>query len=198
MQSKILIISFSLRDNSQSQKVAEYIQSIGGKNYNYLDLFENPLPFWDEGVWNNDPKWQDLLNPIKAMINEADGFVLVVPEYGGSPSPSYFNFMLIFGSILNHKPALITTVSNARGGAYPISSIRSSGYKNTKINFVPDQLIIRNVESVLNQEVDNSNQEDVYIRQRIEYTLKILDVYTTNFVNIRSQLQLDPKYGNGM
>jgi azobenzene reductase len=198
MNSKILIVSFSLRSNSQSQKVSEYIQKEIGDNATYLNLFEKPFPLWNEEVWANTPSWQELINPIKEMVNESEGVIFVVPEYSGSPSPSFLNFMVIMGSVFAHKPALIVTVSESRGGAYPVSAIRSYSHKNTKINYIPDHLIIRNVESVLNPELDESNKEDAYIRERIKYTLYVLDVYAKNFVNIRKEIVIDPKYDYGM
>jgi NADPH-dependent FMN reductase len=198
MNSKIFIISFSMRKEGQSHKVAKYIQKVYGEKASYLNLFEAGLPLWNEDLWSNSKEWQELLNPIKAKIDNAEGLVFVVPEYSGSPAPSYSNFMVLLGSIFAHKPALITTVSNARGGSYPVSSMRSYGYKNTKINFIPDHLIIRNVESVLNPEFDEANKEDAYIRERILYTLGVLNIYAKNFVNIRKEIVLDSKYDYGM
>ena len=52
---KISVISGSHRQNAQSLKVAQYIQSLldsGISEHSWLfSLTQNPLPLWDEGVW---------------------------------------------------------------------------------------------------------------------------------------------------
>ena len=60
------------------------------------------------------------------------------------------NFFLCFGrNELAHKPGLIVGVSSADGGVYPVAELRMSSYKNSRICYIPEQLIVRNVESVL-------------------------------------------------
>ena len=180
-KSKTLIISFSLQQDSQSLKVASYLQKVWGKSAEILDLFQNPLPLWEEEVWENTEKWQKLLIPIKEKLQNAESFVFVVPEYNGAPSPSYYNFMLFLGLESSHKPVLITTVSSGRGGSYPVLGIRAFGYKNIKINFIPEHLIIQNVE---NEEYKNRE----FMQEKIAFTLNILDIYATNFVSIRKEI----------
>ena len=63
---KITIISGSHRENSQSEKVARYIEKTlkeqGVCDETWLfSLAANPLPLWDEGIWNEDPRWDELL-----------------------------------------------------------------------------------------------------------------------------------------
>ena len=188
---KTLIITFSLRQNSQSLEVAKHLQKMWGENAGIIDLFEHPLPLWDESIWEDNEKWQDLLDPIKAKLSEADSYIFVVPEYNGAPSPSYLNFMLFLEEESYHKPVLITTVSSGRGGAYPVIAMRSFGYKNTKINYIPEHLIIRNVEN-------KEYQSNEFMQEKIAFTLNILDIYATNFIPIRQAIQFNEKFEYGM
>ena len=73
---------------------------------------------------------------------------------------------------LAHKPGLLVGVSSGVGGAYPISELRASSYKNCRICFIPEQLIIRQVEAVLNgeQAVDADDQR---IRERADWALHV-------------------------
>ena len=62
-------------------------------------------------------------------------------------TPIAKNFFLICNKgELAHKPGLIVSISSGNGGAYPVSELRSSSYKNTHIMWIPEQIIIRNVE----------------------------------------------------
>lgn len=85
------------------------------------------------------------------------------------------NFFLMWtGEVLAHKPALLVAVSSADGGSFPIAELRMSSYKNNRVCYIPDHLIIRNVEQVLNPEPeDNVESADTYFRQRIAYTLGV-------------------------
>ncbi len=85
---KISIISGSHRNNAQTTKVARFIQQTleehGLCDETWLfNLAENPLPLWDEGVWEGAPAWQELLTPLRAQLTESDGFVVVSPEWHG-------------------------------------------------------------------------------------------------------------------
>ena len=175
-----LIISFSLRQNSNSLKVAEHLKTkTGGK---ILDLQEINLSMW--GIKT------DVWNQIKPRLEQADSYIFVIPEYCGSPSPSYFNFCMFLGSEVAHKPVLLVSVSSGRGGSYPIIGARAFGYKNSKINYIPEHLIFRNVEE--------EDYKTGFMDQKTDYILGIFAIYETNFVQIRKQIVLNPSFANGM
>ena len=147
---KTLIINFSLRQNSGSLKISNYINSKLPQS-SVLSYMDMNLPMWDEDVWKNEEKWIVLLAPIKKEILLSDAFIFVVPEYSGSASPAFFNFMLFLGSFeeASHKPALIVTNSSSRGGTYPQSQIRGYTSKNSRIVYIPEHIIVRNNADVL-------------------------------------------------
>ena len=61
------------------------------------------------------------------------------------------NFFLLWAATgeLSHKPALPCAVSAGEGGAYVISELRMSSYKNNRLCWLPEQLIARQVKSIL-------------------------------------------------
>jgi len=111
------------------------------------------------------------------------------------------NFFLMWGKgELAHKPALIVTVSSADGGAYPVAELRMSSYKNNRICYIPEQVIVRNVESVLNDDpAENDADADRYFRERIPYALKILREYGLALGQVRGSGVADlALFKNGM
>lgn len=199
--SHILIVCGSHRPKSQSRKVSDYIAGAIAKldasaTTDVLDLFENPLPMWDgDGgyVPGKAAAWQ----PFSPRVQKADGFVLVSPEWAGMVPPGLKNFML-HGSPkdMGHKPAMIVAVSAGRGGSYPNNELRTSGYKNTRIVYTPDHVLVQTVNDVLNGPTE-ADKNDGYIRRRIDFSLKTLLTYTDAFKTIRAAGLDNPEFPNG-
>jgi NAD(P)H-dependent FMN reductase len=202
---KITIISGSHRDNAQSLKVAGFIQQVLDNGIcdetALVSLANNPLPLWDQGVWEGDEKWTDLLTPIREELASSDAFVVISPEWHGQVPAGLKNFFLLFGkNELGHKPALIVAVSSGDGGAYPVAELRMSSYKNSRLCYIPEQIILRNVERVLNENAaDNDARSDSYYRERISWALNILKAYAGALTQVReSGVTQTDKFNNGM
>ena len=202
---KITIISGSHRPQGQSHKVAAVIQQIllDGicDECAIVSLADNPLPLWDQGVWDGDEKWNTLLTPIRAELASSDAFVVISPEWHGQVPAGLKNFFLLFGkNELGHKPAMIVAVSSGDGGAYPVAELRMSSYKNSRLCYIPEQIILRNVESVLNENAaDNDARSDSYYRERISWALNILKAYAGALAQVReSGVTQTDKFNNGM
>ncbi len=122
---KISIISGSHRQNSQSIKVAKHIEktllesNLSDETY-LFSLAGNPIPLWDESIWEGDEEWKRILDPISDELESSDGFVIIAPEYHGQVPAALKNFFLMWKQQLSHKPALIVGVSSVDGGSYPI------------------------------------------------------------------------------
>ena len=101
---------------------------------------------------------------------------------------------------LGHKPALIVTVSSADGGAYPVAELRMSSYKNNRLCYIPEQLVLRNIEKILNEKAeDNDEDADAYFRERISWTLGILRGYALALKAMRESTEIhNDKFSNGM
>ena len=191
---KIGIISGSHRPESQTRKVANHIQQTlaqgGLSDSSWLyDLGGNPLPLWEEGVWDpNDTRWQQILEPLRQELHSCDGFVILAPEWHGMVPAGLKNFLLLWtaGGELAHKPALIVTISASIGGSYPVAELRMSGYKNNRICFIPEHLIVRNVGSVFNADSkDNDPEAQQYFDERLLYCLQLLREYALALRQVR-------------
>ena len=203
---KIAIISGSHRNPSQSLKVAQFIKTTLENEglcdeAELINLGDNPLPLWEESIWEGDEKWVALLTPLHAQLQSADAFVIVTPEWHGQVPAGLKNFFLMCGAKeVGHKPAMLVSLSSVDGGAVPVAELRMSSYKNNRICYIPEQIIVRNVESVLNENPEENNTEtDAYFRERISWALSILNQYALAFQQIRaSGITFKEEFSNGM
>ena len=203
---KITIVSGSHRTKSQSEKIGRHIESAFKDKFPDIEpylysLADNPLPLWEQSIWESDPEWVERLKPLKEQLSQSDAFVFIAPEWHGQVPAGLKNFFLMFNRFeLGHKPALIVGVSSATGGAYPVAELRMSSYKNNRLCYIPEHLIIRDVEKVLNEnEADNVKEFDDYYKGRIEWTLGILVGYGNALKNMREQTKIHhDDYSNGM
>jgi NAD(P)H-dependent FMN reductase len=200
---KVTILNGSSRKQSQSGKVARFIDEQlrgqpGASTY-YVSLANNPLPLWDESIWDGAESWKHIWDPIKAELQTSDAFIFVVPEWSGMVPPQVKNFFLLCSHHeLGHKPALIVTISSSRGGTYPVAELRMSSYKNTRLLYIPEHLIVRDVEKTFNGATPE-NEDDKYLRLRLDYCLKVLQAYGKSMRELRASGVIDHKsFPNGM
>ena len=203
---KISIISGSHRNPSQSEKVARHLEKTLANDFDDIDplvysLGDNPLPLWDQTLWEDNEEWNQRLAPLKKQLSESDGFIFIAPEWHGQVPAGLKNFFLLFNRFeLGHKPALIVAVSSVDGGAYPVAELRMSSYKNNRVCYMPEHLILRNIESILNEdEKDNDESADGYFKERINWNLGLLRGYAIALKSMRESTEIHhEKFGNGM
>lgn len=195
----IALIAGSSRSGSQSAKVARYLRQrlidlglTSAGQCSLIDLGERGLPLWpadDKGPWAE----------YQQQLAAADALVVIAPEWNGMACPAVKNFFLYASKAeLAHKPALLVGVSSGIGGAYPISELRASGYKNCRIAYLPEHLIVRQVEAVMN-EGPAAGEDDLRIRARADYALDILGKYAEALKPVRAAIDLsNPAFTNGM
>ncbi len=198
---KISIISTSHRKNSESSRVGIILKNFlididkNIKTFNF-DMFETKIPLWPAKKNKNNQFENTIIQKSSLELNSSDGFILIVPEYGGMATPNSKNFFLIFNNgELFHKPGLLVSVSSGNGGAYPISELRSSSYKNSHIMWIPENLIIRNVEQFLPG--NHGKLIPNWIDNRIIYSLTLLIKYAECLRPIQSFIN-KKEFGNGM
>jgi len=198
---KISIISASHRINSQSKKISGIVQDNlkqrdSKLDVEILDLAGAALPLWSPEKKDGKGVWGETWNSISENLSNSDGFILVVPEYGGMATPAAKNIFLLSGNgEFAHKPGLIVSISSGNGGAYPIAELRSSSYKNTHIMWIPENIIIRNVEE-FNPGAHGKNIPE-WMDSRIDYVLKLFLTYASNMKPIR-EIVNRKDFGNGM
>ena len=182
----VVVIVSSHRTDSQSSRVGEYIAKDLSRidssvTVDTIDLAGNPLPLWDESVWQGDSQLVVLWKPFRDKMRKADGFVIISPEWAGLK-----NLLLFAGpKEVGHKPALIVAVSASRGGSYPVNELRTSGYKNNRLVYIPEHVLVQDVADVLNGETSTSDR-DAWLRRRIEFADRILLEYARALAPIRS------------
>lgn len=205
---KISIISGSHRNPSQSEKVARYLEKTLAADFGDIEpwvfaLADNPLPLWDQTLWEDNEEWNQRLAPLKQQLTESDAFIIIAPEWHGQVPAGLKNFFLMFNRFeLGHKPALIVTVSSADGGAYPVAELRMSSYKNNRLCYIPEHLVLRNIEKILNDDTESKETDesaDEYFKERISWTLGILRGYAIALKSMRETTKIHhDKFGNGM
>jgi NAD(P)H-dependent FMN reductase len=196
MSAKIVLVAGSSRVDSQSAKVAHYLAErlrARGAQCQVLDLGHAALPLWPSA--EKVAAWP----AMAAQLEEADALVLLSPEWNGMACPALKNFFLYAGRAeLAHKPALLVGVSSGLGGAYPLSELRASSYKNCRICFIPEQLIVRQVEAVMNQG-PAADADDQRIRERADWALDVLLHYREALRGLPQRIDWSrPQFGNGM
>lgn len=205
---KIGIICGSHREESQSEKIGRYaaakLADLGISESPFVySLAGNPLPFWDQGIWTGDPKWAEALGELRAELDACEGFVIVSPEWHGMVPAGLKNFFLLLtgSGELAHKPALIIAVAaGAGGGAYPVAELRMSSYKNSRICYLPEHLIVRNAGSVFNDDASaNDPDSQEYLDGRLGYGLEMLGEYARALKTVRASGKTSLEvYKNGM
>ena len=202
---KITIISSSHQLPSQSLKVSNYfaqtINNLKKHMASVVDLAGINLPFFNfVNLSNQDTKatWEN----ISSELATSDGYVIVSPEYGGMATPILKNFFLYASGKkeMAFKPTIIVGVSSGRGGAYVVSDLRSNSYKNCMINYLPEHIIVRECNTVLNDDLLNpENKGDYYLKQRINYAINLLLKHAeANQLVINSNAIDTTTYPNGM
>lgn len=187
----IAIIVGSHRAESQSSRVGAYIardlaRIEPGVTVDTIDLAGNPLPLWDESIWQGDSALAALWKPCRDRLRKADGFVIISPEWAGMVPPGLKNLLLFAGpKEVGHKPALIVAVSASRGGSYPVNELRTSGYKNSRLVYIPEHVLVHDVADMLVGDTPTSDR-DAWLRRRIEFADRILLAYAEALAPIRS------------
>lgn len=174
---KLTIIAGSQRARSQSLKVAYYLEGVAAEHFDetqVLDLHALALPLWNEGVWRKTEEWTPWFS-IADQLAESDAFIFITPEWHGMVTPALKNFlMLTTAKELAHKPALAVSVSASLNGVYPISELRMTASKNNHVCLIPDHLIFRGIETLLDEKSICTND---HMAQRSIYTVELLAAY---------------------
>lgn len=200
---KYVIISGSQRSNSESRRVSDYLAARLKERYEagsyILDLASQPVPMWEESVFDFTQMWETKWRPHAQQIEAADALIWVVPEWNGMFPSGIANLLQLCNpQLVGHKPALIASVSAARGGSYVISQMRMNTTKNNRMLYIPEHLILRNVGEILHG-AEAQNEEDGFMRTRIDFALDTLSSYAKALAPCREQLvSAIDQHKNGM
>ena len=204
---KITIVVGSHQQDSQSHKVGKYLQHQFNEHdeideVGIIDLGGNPIPLWDNTFWQEGSGLKETMQPYMEELSSADGLVIISPEWGGMVPGGLKNFMLYWSQAeTGHKPAMIVGVSGGINGAYPIAELRHSGYKNSKVVYTPEHLIVRNVANMMNDMDPNGGEQfDKELRERASHAINCLVAYSKAFKTMRETTPdlMNKKYPFGM
>ena len=202
---RVALVIGSHRKDSQSAKVGRFlqkqIQALGDHECWTCDLGKDPLPLWDEDIGTDAPHWH-ALDAINKNLGHTDALIVVSPEWHGMVPAALKNFFLLWAATgeLSHKPALPCAVSAGEGGAYVISELRMSSYKNNRLCWIPEQLIARNVNAICNENSNDNDDErhDTFV-ERSRYALDLLLSYANALNAVRNSGLIDhDSFMNGM
>ncbi|MEO6403870.1 MAG: NAD(P)H-dependent oxidoreductase [Ferruginibacter sp.] len=151
---KIKIISSSVRTGRKSDRVVLYFKNYLEENniaaVEILDLKEYNFPVFEERLKNLADPSPALLN-YTSKIKEADGIILVTPEYNGGYPASIKNAIDVLYAEWYHKPMAIATVSDGSfGGSQVITSLQFSLWK-IKAWVVPAMFPVPTVDKSFNE-----------------------------------------------
>ena len=131
--SNIAIISASVREGRMSHRVAVHlhrtISAMQGHSADMLDLKEFNFPLFPERLkFMKDPG--EKVNDLATRIRNADGVIMVTPEYNGAAPASLKNVIDLLTEDWNKKPIALSTVSSgAFGGSQTLVSLLFSLWK---------------------------------------------------------------------
>jgi len=145
---KLKIITGSVRPGRFNDQPVRFIESIAkgvvGVEVEVLDLAEINLPFMDE---TKPPMMQDYaLEHTKkwsATIAEADGFIMVTPEYNHSYSPVLKNAIDYLFKEWNYKPVSFASYGSLAGGSRAVEHLRTVAAE-VKMYDLREQILLPN------------------------------------------------------
>jgi NAD(P)H-dependent FMN reductase len=129
----IAIISSSIRTGRKSHRVAlyfkKYIEERQLASVNILDLNEYKFPVFEERLKFQVSPDNKVLEFAK-LITDADGVIIVTPEYNGGYPASLKNVIDLLYNEWHRKPVAISTVSDGVfGGTQVITSLQFTLWK---------------------------------------------------------------------
>ncbi|NLV18953.1 MAG: NAD(P)H-dependent oxidoreductase [Bacteroidetes bacterium] len=152
---KIIIISSSVRINRKSHVVASYFENYLLENdlsdAEILDLKKYNFPLFNERL-----RFQESPSPatltFAEKVREADGVIIVTPEYNGGYPASLKNIIDLLTDEWRHKPVAISTVSDGIfGGSQVITSLQFTLWKMKALT-VPAMFPVPRVDDLFNKD----------------------------------------------
>jgi NAD(P)H-dependent FMN reductase len=129
----IAIISASVRIDRKSHRIALFFKNHINENnladVILLDLKEYKFPIFEERLSNMKDPQSNLLD-FAGKIKNADGVIIVTPEYNGGYPASLKNAIDVLYKEWKRKPVALATVSNGQfGGAQVMTSLAFTLWK---------------------------------------------------------------------
>jgi NAD(P)H-dependent FMN reductase len=174
---KIKFIIASTRPNRFGPKPAQWLMELArGRSdaeYGLIDLAEINLPFLDEPQLPSAHQYtHEHTKRWAAMIEEADGFIIIHPEYNHSIPGALKNAIDFLWQEWNYKPVAFVSYGASAGGARATENLREIAaelkmydlresiamvnywqYLDTNGNFTATEALTKSASSMLDQVV---------------------------------------------
>lgn len=183
---KIVVIVGSVRLERQGIKVANWVvKKLKEKNHevHLVDPAQLQLPILDK-MYKEMKNPSEKLQKLHTIINEADGYIPITPEYNHSVSSAMKNTLDYFLEEYFFKPSGIVSYSvGAFGGILAGNHLRQI-LAEMGSPAIPSQLTISKVQDVFDEsgELIDSNYE-----RRLERFLSEFDWYVNAFLEQRKK-----------
>ena len=151
---RICIISSSVRRGRDSHRAALYIRNLLKEKYSVdaeiLDLLKYNFPIFEERLEFLESPPPDAVS-FAEKVRNADGVILVVPEYNGGYPASVKNIIDLLTDEWRKKPVAFVVVSNGPfAGSQVIFSLQFSLWKIRALTVSP-ALRVPDIETTLDQ-----------------------------------------------
>lgn len=163
----IQIIVGTNRPESNTRKIADQVSAIYkamGRETGEIDLADLPPDIFSPTAYAEKPA---SFEPMARAVVEADGLVVITPEYNGAVPGvlKYFIDMLKFPESFDHKPVcFIGLAAGDWGGMRPVEHLQQIfGYRHALI--YPLRVFLPGIGNLLDEEGGLKDEE---LRKRLE------------------------------
>lgn len=165
----ILVILGSTRQQRRGSVVSDWILKRGstlpGVRLELIDLRDWPLPFFDEATPSMPPGGKfssEIANRWSAKILEAEGYILVTPEYNHAPPAILKNALDYAYEEWRKKPVAFVSYSDGRGMGIRAMEILKLICLTLQLVPVPKTVSIAEVQNAFNEDgsIKDSHQEE--------------------------------------
>lgn len=158
---KIAILLGSVRTGRQTHKVAYYVEqqlAARGHEVLMLDLGVHPIPLMDERYNRKEDPITEIID-MGQKLKEADGILLVSPEYHGSFTGVLKNALDYYWAEFEHKPMGVIATGSGRMGGINASTQLQHVILSLGAYPVPYKLLVPQIQHAFDEQMQPVNAE---------------------------------------
>lgn len=158
---KIAILLGSVRTGRQTHKIAYYVErqlAARGHEVLMLDLGIQPVPLMDERYNRKEDPIAEIVD-MGRKLKEADGILLVSPEYHGSFTGVLKNALDYYWAEFEHKPMGVIATGSGRMGGINASTQLQHVILSLGAYPVPYKLLVPQIQHAFNEQMEPATPE---------------------------------------
>ncbi len=153
---KLLVVLSSVRPGRVGEPVANWFVPIAEADDRFevelADLLELDLPFMDEPAMPGRREYtKEHTKRWSAIVDRADAFVFVTPEYNSTPAPALKNAIDFLYHEWSYKPASFVSYGGVWAGARAVQAIKPT-LTQLSVMPIPEMVPIPGVSGQLDDE----------------------------------------------